>query len=119
MFSLIKAFKSFKPSCLACKFSFPITRTENLNLEIKCFTHVMEKSLPKNPPSILHQFNEFDNTLSQVGDDWVLSTNSETGEILLKLFKQRNPKKVLELGKLIKRRKSNMKYYKFNFAINA
>lgn len=60
----------------------------------------MEKSLPKNPQSILQQFTEFENTLLKLADDdWVLNTNVETGKILLEIFKQRNPKNVLELGK--------------------
>ena len=100
MFSLMRAFKYFQPSSLGFKFSFPITRAENVKLEIKCFTHVMEKSLPKNPQSILQQFTEFENTLLKLADDdWVLNTNVETGKILLEIFKQRNPKNVLELGK--------------------
>ena len=93
MFSLLKAFRNFKPFSMVFKNTFQITRTENFDLELKCFNWVMEKSVIKNPASILHEFNQYDNTLSQLGDEWVFSTNAETAQIYLKLFKKNKTKK--------------------------
>ncbi len=89
---------SHKSLCLHIPSNCLCSTARTFDLEIKCFTRVMEFAEPKNAVSIRKQFDQFEDTLSGQGHEYMYNTNSGTADILLKLVKERKPKKFLELG---------------------
>lgn len=93
---------AFRITSLSSRPAAFCSASRTFDLEVKCFTSVMERSEPKNPISIMKQFDEFEDTLSGEEHEWMFNTNASTANVLVKLIKENKPKTLLEIGTLVR-----------------